>query len=976
MKTATWVPMVCTVMLAASCDSTSVASNPGDLGTDTRQTLDVALPTADVVDASAEPADVAPGDADPADTQPADIEPDDAPAPDTSDASIDDSDTTDLETTPIDVEGDLEGPDVPPPPPPHVIVSEVECAAPEWVELLNKEPSLVDVSGWRLSDEPDGGYVLPEGTFIAKGGRLLVRRQSADKDGFTFGLSCGKDTVWLLSADGQTADQLTLPPANTGASVARLPDPAGATSELPPAVPAERTPGEPNLPLGALSEALFDPLTVTEIDLELTPAALAKLNVDPKLWIPATVTLKVAGETVGPLLIGARLKGGWGSFQTLDGKAAWKLRFDWADEDDRLLGLQKLTLNNMIQDASVVHEALAYRLFRALGIAAPRVGYAWLRINGEPYGLYSNIETLEDTLLARTYTSTDHLYEGAYFNDVTPEAIYFFDVDEGDGAVTADLEALAAAAVADVTAEPPSGEPGDAWWTSMAGLIDGAQMQLNWAAEAWIGHWDGYALNINNFYLHSDHNGRFTMLPWGTDQTFLDRVNFLSARGLLFVRCLESPMCLEGYAKQVGVVSATAASLDLGQDAVAIAATLAPWLAEDTRRPYSVDDHAASLAATLAFLDTRADDALWLSTCAGDGPEADADGDGVDCLTDCAPDDPLVAPGFADVCGDGLDQDCSGYADDAPECPDFTAYERDGRTWLVGRFPRSFADARARCLAEGLDLWVVSSPGEWEWLATQSPSLRSADHWQGLSWIDGTGWATLNGELPTDWAWGDGEPNGNQNEPCAVTWANGRWNDVPCEHVAIPICESPCGGADVDGDGATACGADCDDGDGLVSPFQVDVCSDGVDQDCNGVTDDGAACPLACTPTAVPNLLTCPKAVTWFEARDSCAALGGRLASADTVERHAEIVGVAMATTGGHDGVWLGLRDLDVEGEWVWEGLGPVTFTVWSDGQPDDYDSDEDCGGYFYWGEWNDWSCGAALPSLCDITPPVVPVPL
>ena len=193
---------------------------------------------------------------------------------------------------------------------------------------------------------------------------------------------------------------------------------------------------------------------------------------------------------------------------------------------------------------------------------------------------------------------------------------------------------------------------------------------------------------------------------------------------------------------------------------------------------------------------------------------------------------------------------------------------------------------------------------------------------------------------------------------------------MPCSHRAVTICESACDGADVDGDGALACGADCDDGDPALSPFQGDVCGDGIDQDCNGVTDDGVACPLACTPTAIPNLLACPTAATWFTARDSCEALGGRLASITTDLQHEALVGVATAAAAGFGGVWVGLSDLAVEGEWKWEGGGTVTLTAWSGGQPDDYGSDEDCGGYFESGEWNDWSCGTALPSLCDVTPP------
>ena len=41
----------------------------------------------------------------------------------------------------------------------------------------------------------------------------------------------------------------------------------------------------------------------------------------------------------------------------------------------------------------------------------------------------------------------------------------------------------------------------------------------------------------------------------------------------------------------------------------------------------------------------------------------DSDGDGTNDADDCAPDDPLIHPGAEEVC-DGVDNDCSGEADD------------------------------------------------------------------------------------------------------------------------------------------------------------------------------------------------------------------------------------------------------------------------------------------------------------------------
>ena len=80
----------------------------------------------------------------------------------------------------------------------------------------------------------------------------------------------------------------------------------------------------------------------------------------------------------------------------------------------RFFGLKTLTLNNMVQDQSMIHELLAYKVFRSAGVAAPRTGYAYLRVNGAGLRPVPEHRDPRHVMLPRWFDSTQHLYEGEW----------------------------------------------------------------------------------------------------------------------------------------------------------------------------------------------------------------------------------------------------------------------------------------------------------------------------------------------------------------------------------------------------------------------------------------------------------------------------------------------------------------------------------------------------------------------------------
>jgi spore coat protein CotH len=385
--------------------------------------------------------------------------------------------------------------------------------------------------------------------------------------------------------------------------------------------------------------AIYDPGAVAVIDLTFSPEAIESLEDEPDEDVKGSFSFATTDGTPGgeettltpaPIAVEAHLKGSiGGSFRPITEKAAFKLKFK---KTATFAGLRKLTLNNMVQDDSMLHEALAYATFGAAGVPAPRSGYAYLRVNGEDFGLYADIETLDEIGLEKRFGPFDdpqHLYEGEKGHDVVPGQAAAFEVDEGDDADVSDLEALIEAVDED--------GPGP-WSTWIAPYADLEEMTKMWAVEKYVDHWDGYSghalagLRPNNYYLYGDATGRFQMLPWGTDQTYIPTIGvgtpgrevlFDGEGGVLFDRCLEDDACFRMYWEALSEVTEVAAGLDPAAIATETAALLEPWEElerEDGRPRFTQSQVEAGVDAVVAFSEGRGAEAeAWLA--ANEPPE-------------------------------------------------------------------------------------------------------------------------------------------------------------------------------------------------------------------------------------------------------------------------------------------------------------------------------------------------------------------
>ncbi|MBQ9951928.1 MAG: CotH kinase family protein [Clostridia bacterium] len=115
-------------------------------------------------------------------------------------------------------------------------------------------------------------------------------------------------------------------------------------------------------------------------------------------------TAVIDGESFGS--VGIRGKGNTSLSSVAaygNDRYSFKIEFDHYQAGKTYHGLDKLSLNNLIQDKTYMKDYLAYTLMNRMGVAAPLCSFVQINVNGEPWGLYLAVEGVEDSFLSRNY---------------------------------------------------------------------------------------------------------------------------------------------------------------------------------------------------------------------------------------------------------------------------------------------------------------------------------------------------------------------------------------------------------------------------------------------------------------------------------------------------------------------------------------------------------------------------------------------
>ena len=282
---------------------------------------------------------------------------------------------------------------------------------------------------------------------------------------------------------------------------------------------------QPNLPGDGV--VFDDEQQVYRIDILIDPDTLDWMyeeeNLESNIEWHATFIYSTTESADTMEEIGFRLRG---NTSRASSKKSFKVSFNTYHQGRKWHGLEKLNLNGEHNDPSISRSKICWDLLNEFGIPAPRSTHVRLYINGNYYGLYLNVEHIDEEFVeSRFGNKGGNLFKCLYPADLAylgsdPE-LYKYSTSWGRQPYdlktnTQQDDYSDLATFIDALNNTPDAD----FLCRMDTLFNIYDYLKIIAIDIFTGNWDGYIYNQNNFYLyHNTETGKFEYIPYDLDNT-------------------------------------------------------------------------------------------------------------------------------------------------------------------------------------------------------------------------------------------------------------------------------------------------------------------------------------------------------------------------------------------------------------------------------------------------------------------------
>ena len=221
--------------------------------------------------------------------------------------------------------------------------------------------------------------------------------------------------------------------------------------------------------------------------------------------------------------VGFRLRG---NTSRTSKKKSFKVSFNTFTPGGKYFGVEKMNLNGEHNDPSVMRSKIMWDILRKWNIPAPRANHVRVHINGNYFGLYINVEHIdEEFALSRFGNKDGNLYKCLYPADLAyrgpdPDSYKLWNGIRWTYELKTNLEANDFSDLGELIGILHNTEDQNLV-CELDGVFNVQDYLKIMAAQIFCGDWDGYLYNKNNFYLyHNTQTGRFEYIPYDVDNTF------------------------------------------------------------------------------------------------------------------------------------------------------------------------------------------------------------------------------------------------------------------------------------------------------------------------------------------------------------------------------------------------------------------------------------------------------------------------
>lgn len=293
--------------------------------------------------------------------------------------------------------------------------------------------------------------------------------------------------------------------------------------------------------LNLKSDYIFDQKKLHTFELNISEAALKRLDDDPVAEEYEEGSLTFEGETLG--IVGIRYKGSIGAYVgCVDGsdwfnpsgkktctKLSMKVKINWLDTDDKFYGLKKLQLHAQNLDKSQLRDRLGYHLFREMGVKAPRSTHARLVINGTYIGLFALVEQIDGRFTKEHFEEGDgNLYKEVWpisANGLPQSESVFLSALKTNEDKNPSAKMIQSFGAAIANAPDDSLKAVIKQWMDVSSIISYAVVDRMIRADDGPFHWycgnGPSSCNNHNYYWYEDEtNQKLHLIPWDLDNSF------------------------------------------------------------------------------------------------------------------------------------------------------------------------------------------------------------------------------------------------------------------------------------------------------------------------------------------------------------------------------------------------------------------------------------------------------------------------